>query len=83
MNGRPHPDSCQIHHLHKKAKVDQRQQNFIDKFEAALREIAQVRQDLKQLGRHLEPGQIQPIDFRLNMARNHIEYILRESGLKK
>ena len=71
------------HRLHRKAKVDQRQQNFIDKFEAALNEIALARDGLQKLERHLEPGQLRLINVRLDQARNHIEYIWRESGLKR
>jgi len=83
MSARPDLNAYPIRPLHAKAKVDLRQKNFTDKFEAALNEIAMARQKLQKLERHLEPHQIDPIDLNLNMARNHIEFIWRESGLKK
>lgn len=83
MPNRPRIDGIKIHEGHMKAKVNQRRKNFIDKFEAALNEISLARHDLKQLSADLEPNQTAVIDQRLNQARLHIEYIWRESGLKK
>lgn len=80
---RPDLNAYPTHPKHRKAKIAQRQTNFTDKFQSALDEIAQARLDLKKLTRHLEPKQIDHIDLRLNMASRHIEYIWRESGLKK
>jgi len=69
------------HRLHKQAKVTQRRQNFIDKFEAILKETSAVRSAIKKL--KLEPAQERVIMTRLGLITRATEYILRESGLKQ
>ena len=79
----PFLERFRVHPKHRKAKVDLRQQNFTDKFEAALNELSQLGLMFDKMQKRFEPHEMRLIKNRLNMARNHIEYIWRESGLKQ